>query len=66
MGGRAMKKVLSCLIAVGVLVLAKGYNEETFFAGPLVAAMRDGLVLFVNELNRMPESVQKVLLPALY
>ena len=47
------------------LVLAKGYNEETFFAGPLVAAMRDGLVLFVNELNRMPEGVQNVLLPAL-
>ena len=47
------------------LVLAKGYNEETFFAGPLVTAMRDGLVLFVNELNRMPEGVQNVLLPAL-
>ena len=47
------------------LVLAQGYNEETFFAGPLVTAMRDGLVLFVNELNRMPEGVQNVLLPAL-
>ena len=27
--------------------------------------MREGAVLFINELNRMPESVQNVLLPAL-
>lgn len=47
------------------LVLKKGYREETFFAGPLVQAMRDGAALFVNELNRMPETVQNVLLPAL-
>ncbi len=47
------------------LVLAKGYGEDTFFAGPLVQAMRQGCVLFVNELNRMPEAVQNVLLPAL-
>src|SRR5659263_24659 len=47
------------------LVLERGYNAESFFAGPLVQAMRDGAVLFINELNRMPESVQNVLLPAL-
>ena len=47
------------------LVLQRGYNEESFFAGPLVRAMREGAVLFINELNRMPESVQNVLLPAL-
>jgi len=47
------------------LVLRQGYGEEAFFAGPLVEAMRDGKVLFINELNRMPESVQNVLLPAL-
>ena len=47
------------------LVLQKGYSEETFFAGPLVEAMRGGAVLFINELNRMPEAVQNVLLPAL-
>ena len=47
------------------LVLKQGYGEEAFFAGPLVEAMRDGKVLFINELNRMPESVQNVLLPAL-
>jgi MoxR-like ATPase len=47
------------------LVLQKGYSDETFFAGPLLQAMREGAVLFINELNRMPESVQNVLLPAL-
>ncbi len=47
------------------LVLEKGYGDESFFAGPLVKAMREGAVLFINELNRMPESVQNVLLPAL-
>lgn len=47
------------------LVLQQGYREESFFAGPLVEAMRTGGVLFINELNRMPESVQNVLLPAL-
>ena len=47
------------------LVLKQGYGEEAFFAGPLVEAMQGGKVLFINELNRMPESVQNVLLPAL-
>jgi MoxR-like ATPase len=47
------------------LVLQKGYSDETFFAGPLVETMRAGRVLFINELNRMPEAVQNVLLPAL-
>jgi MoxR-like ATPase len=47
------------------LVLQQGYREETFLAGPLVTAMRAGGVLFINELNRMPEAVQNVLLPAL-
>ncbi len=47
------------------LVLTSGYSEETFFAGPLVQAMNQGSVLFINELNRMPEGVQNVLLPAL-
>jgi MoxR-like ATPase len=47
------------------LVLKAGYGESSFFAGPLVEAMRRGAVLFINELNRMPETVQNVLLPAL-
>ena len=47
------------------LVLKSGYGEQSFFPGPLVRAMREGAILFINELNRMPESVQNVLLPAL-
>lgn len=47
------------------LVLKSGYGEHSFSPGPLVAAMRSGSVLFINELNRMPETVQNVLLPAL-
>ena len=47
------------------LVLQSGFGEASFTAGPLVEAMRTGAVLFINELNRMPETVQNVLLPAL-
>lgn len=46
-------------------VIQKGYHLETFIDGPLVSAMKKGGVLFINELNRLPESVQNVLLPAL-
>lgn len=46
-------------------VLASGYGAHSFIEGPLAQAMRQGAVLFINELNRMPESVQNVLLPAL-
>ena len=47
------------------LVLKGGYKPEFFIEGPLVRAMRSGGVLFINEINRMPESVQNVLLPAM-
>ena len=47
------------------LVLKKGYSADTFIPGPLVEAMRGGRILFINELNRMPEGVQNILLPAL-
>ena len=46
-------------------VLERGYAADAFLAGPLVRAMQDGAVLLVNELNRMPEGVQNVLLPAM-
>jgi gas vesicle protein GvpN len=46
-------------------VMSRGYSNETFFAGPLLKAMREGSILFINELNRMPEAVQNVLLPAM-
>jgi MoxR-like ATPase len=47
------------------LVLKKGYCEDTFVPGPLLDAMQKGGVLFINELNRLPEGVQNVLLPAI-
>jgi MoxR-like ATPase len=47
------------------LVLKAGYGPASFTPGPLAEAMREGGILFINELNRMPESVQNVLLPAL-
>ena len=47
------------------LVLRLGYREGAFVAGPLVRAMREGRVLFLNELNRLPEGAQNLLLPAL-
>jgi len=46
-------------------VLKKGYGKDAYFDGPLAQAMRSGCLLFVNEMNRMPEGVQNVLLPAL-
>ena len=47
------------------IVLEKGYIEEAFIPGPLTEAMRNGGVLFMNEMNRMPEGVQNILLPAM-
>jgi gas vesicle protein GvpN len=47
------------------VVLEKGYVDEAFIAGPLTEAMRAGGVLFINEMNRMPEGVQNILLPAM-
>jgi gas vesicle protein GvpN len=47
------------------VVLKAGYSAKSFAAGPLVSAMKEGAILFINELNRMPEAVQNVLLPAI-
>jgi MoxR-like ATPase len=47
------------------IVLKKGYSVEAFVDGPLVTAMKLGKILFINELNRMPEAVQNILLPAM-
>lgn len=47
------------------LVLKRGYTEAAFIAGPLLEAMQKGKILFINELNRMPEAVQNILLPAM-
>ena len=47
------------------IVLEKGYVQEAFAPGPLTGAMREGGILFMNEMNRMPEGVQNILLPAM-
>lgn len=46
-------------------VMKQGFGAKAFIPGPLVEAMRAGGVLLINELNRMPEGVQNVLLPAI-
>lgn len=46
-------------------VMKKGYSKDAFISGPLLQAMQKGGVLFINELNRLPEGVQNVLLPAI-
>jgi MoxR-like ATPase len=43
-------------------VLADGYTEEIFVAGPLVTALRTGGLLYVEELNRVPEETLNVLI----
>ena len=47
------------------LVISKGYNEDTYIYGPLAQAMLSGGCMFINEINRMPESTQNSLLTAL-
>jgi MoxR-like ATPase len=46
-------------------VIKQGFTADAFMPGPLVEAMRKGGILFINELNRLPEGVQNVLLPAI-
>jgi len=47
------------------LVISKGYNENSYIYGSLPLAMLKGGCLFINEINRMPESTQNSLLTAL-
>jgi MoxR-like ATPase len=47
------------------MALEKGFIESSFLPGPLYQAMNEGSILLINELNRMPEMVQNVLLPAM-
>ncbi|MFW9950413.1 MAG: AAA family ATPase [Candidatus Thorarchaeota archaeon] len=47
------------------LVISKGYTEDSYTYGPLAASMVKGGCLFINEINRMPESTQNSLLTAL-
>jgi MoxR-like ATPase len=47
------------------LVIAEGYIEDSYKYGPLALAMMNGGCLFINEINRMPESTQNSLLTSL-
>ena len=47
------------------MVIEKGYSWNSFVTGPLTKAMQQGAILFLNELNRMPEGTQNVLLGAM-
>lgn len=46
-------------------LLSEGYRDETFVAGPLLEAMTAGSLLYVEELNRVPEETLNVLLGVL-
>ena len=43
-------------------VLNEGYDPSVFVDGPLVTAMRDGALLYVEEINRIPEETLNVLI----
>lgn len=43
-------------------VLNEGYDPDVFVDGPLVTAMRDGALLYVEEINRIPEETLNVLI----
>jgi MoxR-like ATPase len=43
-------------------VLAEGYTPDIFVDGPLITAMRDGSLLYVEEINRIPEETLNVLI----
>jgi len=43
-------------------VLEAGYREDVFVDGPLVQALREGALLYVEEVNRVPEETLNVLL----
>lgn len=47
------------------LVLERGYVPDIFEDGPLLEAMRTGGLLYVEELNRIPEETLNVLLAAM-
>jgi MoxR-like ATPase len=42
-------------------VLEAGYSPEVFIDGPLVTALRDGSMLYLEEINRIPEETLNVL-----
>jgi len=43
-------------------VMAEGYSPDIFVEGPLALAMREGSLLYVEEINRVPEETLNVLI----
>ncbi|MEZ5383428.1 MAG: MoxR family ATPase [Microthrixaceae bacterium] len=43
-------------------VLAEGYTPEVFLDGPLARALRNGSLLYIEEINRLPEETLNVLI----
>ena len=43
-------------------VLTDGYAEDVFVDGPLVRALREGALLYVEEINRVPEETLNLLI----
>jgi MoxR-like ATPase len=46
-------------------VLTDGYSPDVFIDGPLTEAVRDGALLYVEELNRVPEETLNLLITAM-
>ena len=46
-------------------VLADGYSPDVFLEGPLVEALRTGALLYVEEINRVPEETLNVVITAM-
>ena len=47
------------------LVLEGGYRDEAWIDGPLAIALREGQLLYLEELNRIPEETLNVLITAM-
>ena len=46
-------------------VLAEGYSPEVFLDGPLIEALRTGALLYIEEINRVPEETLNVIITAM-
>lgn len=45
--------------------LAKGYRPEFFHPGPLLQAMKEGMYLYIEEFNRLPDETTNVFITAM-
>ncbi|MBS7269694.1 MAG: AAA family ATPase [Candidatus Freyarchaeota archaeon] len=46
-------------------VLSEGYTKDNFISGPLVKAMEEGGILYIEEFNRVPEDALNSLITAM-